>query len=243
MQSLEGSHFPVEVTLHSMPSAFSLVLETSTPHASVARVAPDGGIEVRGFWSDRSHNAMLFEPLSELLQVGGRKEITLVLVGSGPGSYSGTRVGIAAAQGVALANGCPAVAVPSILAVPSADGGARCMAIGDARRGTYWTALMENHHLTGEPALCDAEELASLVTGAVCSGISVVSLEETGRFPLSAELVKNVRIETPDAARLWRVWLETGEETRRQWTSSIPQPFYLKPPHITPGKRASLLRP
>ncbi|MEI6656816.1 MAG: tRNA (adenosine(37)-N6)-threonylcarbamoyltransferase complex dimerization subunit type 1 TsaB, partial [Verrucomicrobiota bacterium] len=121
-----------------MPSDFSLVLETSTPHASVARVAPDGGLEVREFWSNRNHNAMLFEPLRELLQVGGRKAIGLVLVGSGPGSYSGTRVGIAEAQGIALANGCPAVAVPSILTVPSAEGGACCMAIGDARRGTYW---------------------------------------------------------------------------------------------------------
>ena len=226
-----------------MPAVFTLVLETSTPHASVARVAPDGGLEVRGFWSDRSHNAMLFEPLNELLQEGGRKEIGLVLVGSGPGSYSGTRVGIAAAQGIALANGCPAVTVPSILAVPSAEGGMRCMAIGDARRGSYWTAMMDNHCLSSEPTLCDAEELASLVTGAISNDIAVVSLEETGRFPLPAELGISVRIETPDAALLWRVWLETSEETRRQWAASIPQPLYLKPPHITPGKRASLIYP
>lgn len=224
-----------------MPSDFSLVLETSTPHASVARVAPDGGLEVREFWSDRNHNAMLFEPLSELLQVGGRKEIGLVLVGSGPGSYSGTRVGIAAAQGIALANGCPAVAVPSILAVPSAEGGACCMAIGDARRGTYWTAMMENHRLTGEPALCEAEELVTLITGAISNDIPVVSLEETGRFPLTDELAKYVRIEIPDAARLWRVWLASSEESRQRWAASIPQPLYLKPPHITPGKRASLV--
>ncbi len=225
-----------------MSTVFSLVLETSTPHASLARVAADGGLEVRGFCSDRNHNAMLFEPLQELLQADGRCEIGLVLVGSGPGSYSGTRVGIAAAQGIAMVNACPAVAVPSILAVPSAQGGAPCLAIGDARRGSYWTAMMENHRLTDEPALCDAEQLAALVMSAVSNNIPVVSLEDAGRFPLPAESENFVRLEIPDAARLWRVWVESDEESRQRWAASIPQPMYLKPPHITPGKRASLVR-
>ena len=60
---------------------------------------------MRTFQSDRNHNAMLFEPLSDLLANGGANEVGLVLVGSGPGSYSGTRVGIAAAQGVAFGGG------------------------------------------------------------------------------------------------------------------------------------------
>jgi tRNA threonylcarbamoyl adenosine modification protein YeaZ len=117
-------------------AACSLVIETSTPHASISLVDAEGHVETRSFCSDRNHNAMLFEPLRELLDGSPRPETALVLVGSGPGSYSGTRVGIAAAQGVAIATGCPAVAVPSILAVPSVANGARCLAIGDARRGT-----------------------------------------------------------------------------------------------------------
>ncbi|MGC4013199.1 MAG: hypothetical protein QM755_01595 [Luteolibacter sp.] len=68
----------------------------------------------REFCSDRSHNAVLLGPLGELMAGLSPEDIGLVLVGSGPGSYSGTRVGIAAAQGVALAAGCPVVAVPWI---------------------------------------------------------------------------------------------------------------------------------
>ena len=101
-----------------MSDCFTLILETSTPNASLATTEPGGRIEQREFTSDRSHNAVLFSPLKELLDTRETLEIGLVLVGSGPGSYSGTRVGIAAAQGVAIACGCPAVAVPSILAVP-----------------------------------------------------------------------------------------------------------------------------
>lgn len=225
-----------------MSGAFALVFETSTPRASLALADPNGVQKELGFCSDRNHNAMLFEPLSELMEEAGRREIGLVLVGSGPGSYSGTRVGIAAAQGVAIALGCPAVAVPSILAVPSAEGGAPCLAIGDARRGSYWTARVENSRLLSEPALCDASGLQAWVSQALADGIPVFSFEEPGRFPLPEELTARVVLEFPDAARLWKAWTATDDEVRQAWSMSIPQPLYLKPPHITPSKRPPLLR-
>jgi tRNA threonylcarbamoyl adenosine modification protein YeaZ len=218
----------------------ALVIETSTPHASIALVEADGRIEQRTFCSDRNHNALLFEPLQELLR--DREPLDLVLVGSGPGSYSGTRVGIAAAQGVAIAMGCPAVAVPSLLAVPSAENGASCLAIGDARRGSFWTARIGNCRFHEEPALCDAAGLEARVSQAAADGLAVFSFEEPSRFPLSGELSARVKIEIPDATRLWQAWLVTEETTRRQWSAEIPQPLYLKPPHITPAKRPWLLQ-
>jgi tRNA threonylcarbamoyladenosine biosynthesis protein TsaB len=169
--------------------------------------------------------------------------IGLVLVGSGPGSYSGTRVGIAAAQGVAIALGCPAVAVPSVLAVHSAGNGAACLAIGDARRGSYWTVTMENFRLGGAPQLCDAEKLAEAIANAAANDVPVVSFEDPARFPLPAELAAIVRLEFPGAERLWHAWQGADEETRRSWAAEIPQPLYLKPPHITPAKRPWLVKP
>ena len=227
----------------AMSAAFSLVFETSTPHASLALAGPEGVVERREFRSDRNHNAMLFAPLRELLHGDGHREIGLVLVGSGPGSYSGTRVGIAAAQGVAMALACPAVAVPSILAVPSAENGAACLAIGDARRGSFWSARVENFRLAGEPELCDAKGLAAVVSAAALQGIAVFCFEDPSRFPLPEELVRLVKPEFPDATRLWQAWLGTSEENRRKWSREIPQPHYLKPPHITPAKRSPLVRP
>lgn len=214
----------------------ALVIETSTPHASIAWVAADGGVDQRGFQSDRSHNSLLFAPLEEVMAHGGRPG--LVLAGSGPGSYSGTRVGIAAAQGVAIACGCPAVAVPSILAVPSAAQGARCLAIGDARRGSFWTAPIGGFRLLESPVLCDAAGLAHGVAAALDAGLAVITLEDAARFPLPG-LLDHVLAETPDATRLWHAWCGTDEETRREWSARIPQPLYLKPPHITPPKRTA----
>ena len=89
-----------------MPARFTLILETSTPHASLGIAMADGGFTSREFSSDRNHNALLFKPLGELLEGLPLTALERVLVGSGPGSYSGTRVGIAAAQGVAIAAGC-----------------------------------------------------------------------------------------------------------------------------------------
>lgn len=222
-------------------AACSLVIESSTPRASIARVDADGHVETRSFCSDRNHNALLFDPLGELLDSKPRPEIGLVLVGSGPGSYSGTRVGIAAAQGVAIALGCPAVAVPSILAVPCIGEDARCLAIGDARRGSFWHAAIHGFHLPEPPLLCDAAEWVSIIAEAVADGRTVFTFEEPARFSLPSGLIEHVKQEFPDALRLWRAWQATNAETRHAWSAAIPQPIYLKPPHITPSKRPPLM--
>jgi tRNA threonylcarbamoyl adenosine modification protein YeaZ len=218
----------------------SLILETSTPRASIAVIQADGRGEFREFQSDRSHNAMLFQPLDELMRRAG-PPVELVLVGSGPGSYSGTRVGIAAAQGVAIALGCPAVAVPSILAVPPADQGAKCLAIGDARRGGYWWAWVEDFQMADAPVLGEAATLLEAVKTAVEGGVPVFSFEDPARFPLPPEFCEIITTEFPDARRLWNAWQGAGPACRSRWSQEIPQPIYLKPPHITPGKRRSLL--
>lgn len=224
-----------------MADTFTLILETSTPQASIATVGADGEIVQRDFTSDRSHNAVLFPPLQELLDARRADEIQQVLVGSGPGSYSGTRVGIAAAQGVAIASSCPAIAVPSVLAVPSAENGARCLAIGDARRGSYWIAFIGAARLDSEPELTDAAGLAQRVSESLEKGIPVFSFEAPDRFPLPHEIQQQISVEYPSASRLWLAWSAATPESRAAWSASIPQPIYLKPPHITPAKRPWLV--
>lgn len=210
----------------------TLIIETSTADASIALAGDDGEAIERNFRSDRSHNAALFGPLAGLLATTS-DTIGMVLVGSGPGSYSGTRVGIAAAQGVAIARGCPAVAVPSILAVAPAMDGHDCLAIGDARRGTFWTARIRGHRLMETPALCDESGLRDAVRAALGDGSHVFSFEETARFPLPDGELAQVAVLRPDAARLWHAWRAADDEQRFAWSREAPQPIYLKPPHIT----------
>ncbi|MBN8456827.1 MAG: tRNA (adenosine(37)-N6)-threonylcarbamoyltransferase complex dimerization subunit type 1 TsaB [Verrucomicrobia bacterium] len=224
---------------YGVPAPLTLVLETSTPHASLGLADGIGGFTGTGFQSDRNHNALLFGPLAELIEGKDPEEIGLVLVGSGPGSYSGTRVGIAAAQGVAMVSGCQTVAVPSMLAVPSVeeDPGRECLAIGDARRGTYWTAWMNGTGLADDPSLTDHAGLLEILETAVARQCPVVSLEPPDRFNLPDGLAGFVRVEIPTARGLWRAWQRADAATREAWSAVPPQPIYLKPPHITAPKR------
>lgn len=214
-----------------MPGPLILVLETSSPAASILLAGPNvKGVE-RSFTSDRSHNAVLFGPLSEVLEGISPGEIGLVMVGSGPGSYSGTRVGLAAAQGVALAAGCPVVAVPSVIAAPSAAAGA-CLVVGDARRGSYWTSEVNQGKVVREPELTGGEEFRDLVERA---GIPLVSFEDPARTNFPTD--QPVSFEFPTARLLWQAWIKSDEVTRSRWSAEPPQPHYLKPPHITEAKR------
>ena len=100
---------------------------------------------------------------------------------------------------------------------------------------------MENFRLIGEPALCDAHGLEAVVSQAAADGVAVFAFEDPARFSIAGN--DGVKLEYPDATRLWNAWSGTDVETRRKWSAEIPQPLYLKPPHITPGKRAPLVRP
>lgn len=225
-----------------MPSVITLVIETSTPHGGILLGVGGGILEERKFSSDRSHNADLFGPLNQLLEMPAAAGLARVLVGSGPGSYSGTRVGIAAAQGVAIVRGCPAIAVPSVLAVPAAESLTGCLVVGDARRGAYWTARVRGRKLLAEPLLTDAEGLVAAADAALAEGAALISFEDSGRFPLGAAATAAIRQEFPPAAGLFHAWRLADDETRAAWSAEIPQPMYLKPPHITAAKRPWLVR-
>lgn len=208
-----------------------LLIETSTEAASVA-LAVDGRVVVeKAFVSDRRHNALLFGPLAEIVGIHGGKSFEAVLVGSGPGSYSGTRVGIAAAQGAALVGGCKAVAVPSILAAPAVLAGGKCLAVGDARRGAFWFAHIEEGRLLHEPSLTDAIGLDSAVGLARESGASIFSMD---RFR-----DREIPFSQPTAAGLWQAWQNATPQDRAIWIGRAPQPIYLAPPHITASKKAT----
>ena len=140
-----------------------------------------------------------------------------------------------------MAFGCPAVAVPSLLAVPSAAEGAACLAIGDARRGHFWTARLDAHRLLSAPVLVEAADLREQVAAALDEGRPVFSFEDPARYPLEPALADQVKLEFPSAAGLFRCWRESDETSRAGWAAVIPQPMYLQPPHITPAKRPWLL--
>jgi tRNA threonylcarbamoyladenosine biosynthesis protein TsaB len=216
-----------------VPYAARLFIESSTPRASLALLRGSVVVFEESFTGDRSHNALLFAPLERALAyLSPGESLAEVVIGTGPGSYSGTRVGIAAGQGVALVHGCPAVGLSSLLAVPAAEEGA--LAAGDARRGSAWRARVASG--STEPQLCGAGELAEEIRATLEHGRPVFSLETVAKVGLPEELAARVSLQHPEALLLAKAWLGLAADARAALAALPVQPAYLRPPHVTEAK-------
>jgi len=169
-----------------------VAIDTSTDYASLA--LHDGfRVRVEHSWeSPRRHTVELLPRLvNALAQPGlGIECLSGVAVTRGPGSFTGLRVGLAVAKGLALARGLPLIGVPTLDVIAAAQGrdrrplcailqagrGRICVAIYRWRRGawhaskeprlTTWSALVEKTTsptlFCGEVDQAGAEELAGL---------------------------------------------------------------------------------
>ncbi len=139
-----------------------LAIETSTAHGSVAWAENGRIVDLIEFVSDRSHNSGIFAPLASLLKHGPPD---LIAEGTGPGNYSGIRVGIAAGLGISLAHGVPLAGLPSLTAIGEAFGLERYALAGDARRGAFWYAEVTGGILTFPPVVDEAAGIAGRTSG------------------------------------------------------------------------------
>lgn len=121
-----------------------LAIETSTEACSVA-VMVDGEVRERFEVAPRRHAELVLPWAGALLAEAGlaRSALDAIAVGRGPGAFTGVRLGISIAQGIALALGRPLLPV-STLAVLAMDGlrddGDRVLAAIDARMGEVYAA-------------------------------------------------------------------------------------------------------
>lgn len=83
----------------------TLVIETATAACSVALLDGDRVVAARHELVGRGHAERLVPMIGEVLAEAGQNRADLIQVDCGPGSFTGIRVGIAAARGLALAWG------------------------------------------------------------------------------------------------------------------------------------------
>ena len=122
-----------------------LSIETSTEACSVAVLAGDEVLE-RFELAPRGHAERVLPWAEALLAEAGlrRADLDAIAVSRGPGAFTGVRLGISIAQGIALALGCPLVPVSTLAVLARgglrqcADGDARVLAAIDARMGEVY---------------------------------------------------------------------------------------------------------
>src|SRR5215469_15762788 len=120
-----------------------LAIETSTEACSVALIHGDEVI-ARSEVAPRRH-AELVLPMADALlaEAGlGRHALDAIAVGRGPGAFTGVRLGVSLAQGMALALDCPVITISSLaaLALEAPEDDAAILAVIDARMGEIYAA-------------------------------------------------------------------------------------------------------
>ena len=76
----------------------TLALETSTSQGSLALFDGEALLESYHFQALRGHNSKIYRPLESMLDVLGDRRLDRLVVGTGPGSYTGVRIAIAIAD-------------------------------------------------------------------------------------------------------------------------------------------------
>ena len=138
-----------------------LAIDTAAPRLQLALLSD--GDRVTTFVEDMATGQAerLFPALDELLAKAGvtYADLTRIAVTTGPGSFTGLRIGLSAARGLGLALDIPVLGIPSLLALSLV---ARCDAIAvllDARRDeAYFQAFSGPAIPIGEPLLLPMDE-------------------------------------------------------------------------------------
>jgi len=219
-----------------------LAIDTATDIASVAIGTPGGGRSpqaARSIRGARQHAAGLLALIQQVLADAGAtlQDVTEIVVGDGPGSFTGLRIGWAAAKGLAHEHELPLVAVPSLLGAAHAaselerESGA-IAACYDALRGQVFGAIYTIHRdrieIVVGPDLFTIAELARVSpikpVLAVGDGAERYRAEVetwTGRPPVPLDAV-------PTIARSLLVLADDGA-ARRPLDDPLAEPVYGRP--------------
>ncbi len=132
-----------------------LALDTSTRTVGVALY---NGVSVLGemIWSSRDYHTVELAPkVAEMLSKCGVKtsDLDILAVAIGPGSFTGLRIGLSLAKGLALVHHKPIVGIPTldILAASQPPGGDSLVAVLRAGRGRLAAGWYQNRGKTWKP--------------------------------------------------------------------------------------------
>ena len=218
-----------------------LASDTSSSSGSVALRGLDGETLKEELDSARPHSETLLPAVERILARAGlnRKDVQALAVGTGPGAFTGLRVGLATFKAWAMVTGLPLIPVVSLdaVALPFLKEGTPVVVLSDARKGEVYAAYypsLENAvipYMQGEVILIPHESVpywvSSLNAADACfAGTALPLLEEKG---LSAYPVGIGGSGTPDANWIL-VIAEALMSLGRTVDPSDLVPCYVRPP-------------
>ena len=150
-----------------------LAFETATEACSVALYL-DGEIIERHEVAPRLHAEYALPWAEVLLAEAGitRSQLDVIAISRGPGAFTGVRLAIAIAQGIALALDKPVVAVSTLQVIAAQSPAPRILAAIDARMGEVYVGAFERH----------GDELVAVSTEIVCAPQAVTLPDNAGAW-------------------------------------------------------------
>lgn len=224
-----------------------LALSTSTPRGSAALLRDGAPVGDAVYVDLQGHAERLFEAIDDALARAGldRAALDALACDVGPGSFTGVRVGVASAKGVALALGLPLVGVVSLAAMAAAAFGAGAagpddvvLAAIDAKKGEVFRAA---YRASGEVVLApetralapEAFALPGLPQLVVVGGIAV-GLD----LPPGVRLARGPVLDLPDAGWIGR--LAAAHVGAGASDPALCEPLYVRPPDAVPMALAAV---
>jgi tRNA threonylcarbamoyl adenosine modification protein YeaZ len=159
--------------VHTGTERIVLAIDTATPAVSAGVVRVDGGAELlaeRLTRDARAHAECLTPNIIGALQDCGlaMTDLTAVVVGCGPGPFTGLRVGMASAAAYGHALGIPVYGVCSLDAMGGRSTGEVLVVTDARRREVYWARYRDGVRVAG-PAVNAAADVelgsASAIAG------------------------------------------------------------------------------
>lgn len=147
-----------------------LIIDTATKYIYLSLMIDN--VEKQYFYQIgiNNHSVTIIPLLDEMLQKEGLilKDIDEIIVGIGPGSYTGVRIGVTVAKMIGYLNNIKVSSVSSLALIASASEKVYTLPFIDARRGNAFMALFKqvNRVLTrvNEDCLANIEEYKTSVT-------------------------------------------------------------------------------
>jgi len=213
-----------------------LAIDTSSTHASLALVSSEGTLALQGWSASTQLSRTLLPAIEQVLAGAGceRRALDALAVSIGPGAFTGLRVGIATAQGLALALRRPCFGIDVLDAWIAAHPPAgEAVVVLDAFRGELLAAKFHQGRRQGEPRCQSPEELLRELplgcqvvgAGAQPHAVAWRSLRPDLVWPAPAPDL------APAVGRLGLSALDLGLEG----APSSLRPIYLRPAFVQPA--------